>query len=75
MNKKKLTTWSCISYKPTLSNLLLDTSHIHTSEDPDTLPIAKSILSLNLSGIASESTETGALSTAITYYVQTLRLI
>lgn len=67
INKRKLTTWSCISYEPTLSNLLQDISHIHTSKDPDTLPIAKSILSLDLAGTASESTETGDLSTAITY--------
>ena len=67
INEKKLTTWSCASYEPTLSNLLPDISYIHTSNDPDTLPIAKSILSLDSAGTVSESTETGTVSTVTTY--------
>lgn len=41
---KKLTTKSCALYEPSLSNSPEDMSHSHISNEPETLPVAKSIL-------------------------------
>lgn len=63
----KLTTWSCASYEPNLSNLPFGMSQIHTSKDPDPFPIAMSILFEDSAGTVTEITETGTTSTVMTY--------
>lgn len=65
--KKKLTTWSCASYDPSLWNSSQVMSQSHISKEPEPFPMAKSISEEDWICTVAESTETGTTLTVITY--------